>query len=63
MQPSLATDFDLVVDAIFGFSFKGEMREPFKRIIQEVKSSGLPIVSVDVPSGWDVDSGPSHDGF
>jgi NAD(P)H-hydrate epimerase len=25
----LNKDFDLVVDAIFGFSFKGDIREPF----------------------------------
>lgn len=53
--------FDAVVDAIFGFSFKGEAREPFKSCIadmiyaqSELKSK---IISVDVPSGWDVNDG------
>lgn len=49
-----------IVDAIFGFSFNPPMREPFRGIIEELQAlqSKIPIVSVDVPSGWDVDKGP-----
>lgn len=43
-----------------GFSFQGQLREPFDRIIEAMISSKKPIVSVDVPSGWAVDSGPSN---
>ncbi|AET40815.1 NADHX epimerase Ecym_6444 [Eremothecium cymbalariae DBVPG len=53
-----------VVDAIFGFSFRPPIREPFGTILSELKTrqETLPIVAVDVPSGWDVDSGPlQHD--
>lgn len=49
--------YDVVIDAIFGFSFKGEMRAPFNDIISVLKRSPLPIVSLDVPSGWDVEKG------
>ena len=48
---------DLILDAIFGFSFKGDIREPFLTIIQKLKESKLPVVSVDIPSGWNVDTG------
>lgn len=52
---------DLVVDAIFGFSFEpgpdGEIRAPFKDIIREVVDSNRDVLSVDVPSGWDVEKG------
>ena len=51
----------VVVDAIFGFSFKGEPREPFKSILESmaahVDDEAVSIISVDVPSGWDVDKG------
>ncbi|EDO15009.1 hypothetical protein Kpol_400p3 [Vanderwaltozyma polyspora DSM 70294] len=49
-----------IVDAIFGFSFKPPMREPFSSILDQLSEvdKDIPIVSVDVPSGWDVDNGP-----
>jgi len=58
--------YDVIVDAIFGFSFKGEggIREPFGSIIKDMVASqgkgdgdGTVIISVDVPSGWDVNGG------
>ena len=48
---------DVVLDAIFGFSFKGPVRAPFDTALQLITSSALPIVSVDIPSGWDVEKG------
>jgi NAD(P)H-hydrate epimerase len=50
-------DYDLIVDAIFGFSFKGAIREPYLTLIKDLKACGLPICSVDIPSGWNVDTG------
>ncbi|SCU93193.1 LAFA_0F15148g1_1 [Lachancea sp. 'fantastica'] len=49
-----------VVDALFGFSFKPPVRKPFDTILQQLQKiqDRLPIVSVDVPTGWDVDEGP-----
>ncbi len=66
----------LVLDAIFGFSFTGNIRPPFDAIIQvpsfsclgtphrvlnvteqALRESSLPIVSIDIPSGWDVERG------
>jgi len=49
--------FDLIVDAIFGYSFKGEIRAPFDTIIKQLRNSKIPVVSVDIPSGWDVEQG------
>lgn len=62
MPPDLDS-YDSIVDAIFGFSFKGEPREPFATILQQLQdvqadsSNNVQIVSVDVPSGWNVDEG------
>lgn len=48
---------DVILDAIFGFSFKPPVRAPFDAALPLLAQSGLPIVSVDVPSGWDVEKG------
>eukprot|EP00916_Digyalum_oweni_P016472 GHVL01027035.1.p1 GENE.GHVL01027035.1~~GHVL01027035.1.p1 ORF type:complete len:258 (-),score=19.36 GHVL01027035.1:541-1314(-) len=53
--------FDLVVDAIFGFSYSGELpRPPFDALIASFIQHKGPIVSVDIPSGWDVERGDTH---
>ena len=48
---------DVILDAIFGFSFKPPVRSPFDSALPLLAQSGLPIVSVDIPSGWDVEAG------
>ncbi|XP_037330051.2 NAD(P)H-hydrate epimerase [Pungitius pungitius] len=54
--------YNLVIDAIFGFSFKGAVREPFGSILDLLKKTTVPVASIDVPSGWDVEQG-SADGL
>ena len=48
---------DVILDAIFGFSFRGPIRAPFDTVLPLLTASRLPIVSVDIPSGWDVEQG------
>ncbi|EPT05270.1 hypothetical protein FOMPIDRAFT_1057550 [Fomitopsis schrenkii] len=48
---------DVILDAIFGFSFQPPVRAPFDAALPLLTASGLPIVSVDIPSGWDVEKG------
>lgn len=48
---------DLVMDAIFGFSFEGEPRPPFDVVIQALKKTKKPILSVDIPSAWNIERG------
>ncbi|CAG8444415.1 12681_t:CDS:2 [Funneliformis mosseae] len=57
LSDSTFNDNDLIIDAIFGFSFSGEVRQPFDQVIQRLKGTKLPIVSVDIPSAWDVEKG------
>ena len=52
---------DVILDAIFGFSFKPPVRAPFDDVLPLLTHSKLPIVSVDIPSGWDVESGRPSD--
>lgn len=43
--------FDVVVDALFGFSFKGAPRPPFDTVLATLSHLTKPLVSVDIPSG------------
>lgn len=49
--------YNLVVDALFGFSFKPPVRETFANVIEALKKVDIPICSVDIPSGWNVEEG------
>ncbi|KIJ05817.1 hypothetical protein PAXINDRAFT_92917, partial [Paxillus involutus ATCC 200175] len=54
---STLSSSDVILDAIFGFSFKGPVRAPFNEVLPFLSSARKPIVSVDIPSGWDVEKG------
>lgn len=53
---------DHIVDAIFGFSFSGEVREPFPKVIEALASTSVPVLAVDAPSSWDIEDGPRDSG-
>ncbi|KAN0087487.1 YjeF N-terminal domain containing protein [Tylopilus felleus] len=57
MLRSTLSSSDVILDAIFGFSFKAPVRAPFDEVLPLISSSKKPIVSVDIPSGWDVEKG------
>src|SRR5262245_42400843 len=46
-----------IVDAVFGTGLAGPVREPFDRVITAINSSPSWVLSVDIPSGLDCDSG------
>lgn len=52
----------MLVDAIFGFSFGGPLRDPFGDIVSQIESANVPVLSVDAPSSWDIQSGPPKEG-
>ncbi|KAL2210112.1 NAD(P)H-hydrate epimerase [Sarocladium strictum] len=54
---------DHVVDAIFGFSFSGEVREPFPAVIKALEDTKLSVTSVDAPSSWNIEDGPPRSGL
>lgn len=54
---------NLIIDALFGFSFKPPVREPFDKVLSAIISSKVPVLAVDTPSSWDVESGPPSDEF
>ncbi len=49
-------DCDTIVDCIFGFSFKGDVKDPYKSIIEKINLSNKYVLSVDLPSGLQADS-------
>lgn len=46
-----------------GFSFKPPTRAPFDVVLNSLAQTEVPILSVDIPSGWDVEAGNVHGGF
>lgn len=54
---------DVILDAIFGFSFHSQPRPPFDEPIRLFKETKVPIVSVDIPSGWDIENGNSDENY
>jgi NAD(P)H-hydrate epimerase len=47
----------LVIDAIFGTGLSEPPREPFGELAEAINGWGLPVLAIDVPSGFDCDTG------
>jgi NAD(P)H-hydrate epimerase len=63
LPPSgLDDEYGVIVDAIFGFSFRPPIRQPYDSVLRALAHTRTPIASVDIPSGWDVETGPPSDG-
>jgi len=60
--PSALKETDHILDAIFGFSFSGAIREPFPSVIALLAGTKIPVTSVDAPSSWDIETGPPSEG-
>lgn len=60
--PTAVKEADIIVDSIFGFSFSGEVREPFPTAIEALAKSSVPVLAVDAPSSWNIEDGPPNDG-
>lgn len=48
---------DYIIDAVYGFGFKGELNKELCAIADYVKKSGKKLLSCDIPSGVECDSG------
>lgn len=53
---------DYIIDSIFGFSFSGEVREPFPSVISALATTKVPVLAVDAPSSWNIETGPPDEG-
>jgi hydroxyethylthiazole kinase-like uncharacterized protein yjeF len=52
---------ELGVDAILGTGLRSAPREPQARAIRAINQSGIPMLSIDVPSGLDATTGEAFD--
>lgn len=48
-------DADLLLDGLLGTGFQAPLRAPLPSLIRTVNDSGLPVLSIDLPSGLDAD--------
>jgi NAD(P)H-hydrate epimerase len=53
----LASEANMVIDAIFGTGLAGTLKDEYKRLIESINELGCPVLSVDIPSGLDCDTG------
>lgn len=62
MPEEVDGQFVAVVDAMLGFGATGPLRPPFDHMIHKLAASQsrTPVISVDIPSGWDVEEGDVH---
>lgn len=51
----------IILDAIFGTGIKGVIREPYASAIDEINKSKAFVLAVDVPSGFDPNTGQIHE--
>lgn len=51
----------IILDGIFGTGIKGEIREPYASVIDSINKSKAYIVAIDVPSGFDPNTGQIHE--
>ena len=51
------TGFGSLLDCLFGTGFSGEVRQPYRRVIERINESGAYVVSADINSGLNGDTG------
>ena len=51
----------VIVDALLGTGLRGPLRPPFAQAAMRMNQANLPVLSVDLPSGLDADTGAAAD--
>lgn len=51
---------NIILDGIFGTGIKGKIREPYLSTIEEINNSKAYVLAIDVPSGFDPNTGHNH---
>ena len=50
-------DSDVIIDALLGTGLTRDLEGQWKTLIKSVNQSGIPVISIDIPSGLNADSG------
>lgn len=53
----IAAGADMLVDSLFGTGLNGQIRDDYRRLIENLNACECPILAVDIPSGLDCDTG------
>jgi len=61
LMEGATTDADLILDALIGYSLRGNPRGDTRDLIDWTNGSGSPVLSLDTPSGLDVTTGEAAD--
>lgn len=56
-HPDLLNNCDLVIDALLGIGAQGDIVGDYKRAIEALNASSVPVISADIPSGLDANTG------
>lgn len=48
---------DIIIDALYGISFRGRLREFDSQVVSVINQSHKPVIAVDIPSGVEADTG------
>lgn len=56
-------NYDLIIDALIGIGLNKDLKDNYIEIINKVNESNINIVSIDIPSGIDSNSGISYKAF
>ena len=59
-QPSCLDGYDIVVDCLLGTGFHGTLRDNYRGAIEAINASGAQVVSVDINSGMNGDTGEAE---
>ena len=58
--PDCFANADMIVDCLLGTGFQGSLREPFLSAVNEINASGAEVVSVDINSSMNGDTGEAQ---
>lgn len=58
--PGAFADCDTVVDCLLGTGFQGSLREPWLSAVREINASDARVISVDINSGMNGDTGEAE---
>lgn len=56
-QDLVFSEFDACIDGLLGTGISGSVKAPLFDVIEKTNNSGIPILSIDIPSGLHADSG------
>lgn len=59
-QPGAFDNADIIVDCLLGTGFQGSLREPWLSAVNEINESKAQVISVDINSGMNGDTGEAE---